>query len=65
MTAYLIRRLATSIIVVLGVSIFIFFLLHTIYPTPAQDILGPRATQVAVHSWNKQHGFTGPGSCST
>jgi peptide/nickel transport system permease protein len=59
-TAYLIRRLATSIIVVLGVSIFIFFLLHTIYPTPAQDILGPRATQAAVHSWNKQHGFLRP-----
>ncbi len=60
MTAYLIRRLATSIIVVLGVSIFIFFLLHTIYPTPAQDILGPRATQAAVHSWNRQHGFDKP-----
>src|SRR6266567_920600 len=59
-TAYLIRRLATSIIVVLGVSIFIFFLLHTIYPTPAQDILGPRATQAAVHSWNRQHGFDKP-----
>ncbi len=60
MTAYLIRRLATSIIVVLGVSIFIFFLLHQIYPTPAQDILGPRATQAAVHSWNRQHGFDKP-----
>src|SRR6266700_4729005 len=59
-TAYLIRRLATSIIVVLGVSIFICFLLHTIYPTPAQDILGPRATQAAVHSWNRQHGFDKP-----
>ena len=60
MTAYLIRRLATSIIVVLGVSIFIFFLLHTIYPTPAQDILGPKATQAAVRSWNRQHGFYKP-----
>jgi peptide/nickel transport system permease protein len=59
-TAYLIRRLATSIIVVLGVSIFIFFLLHTIYPTPAQDILGPKSTQQAVHAWNKQHGFLRP-----
>ncbi len=41
MSAYLIRRLATSIVVVIGVSIFIFFLLHVIYPSPAQDILGP------------------------
>ena len=60
MTAYLIRRLATSLVVVLGVSIFIFFLLHTIYPTPAQDILGPKATQAAVNSWNRQHGFDKP-----
>jgi peptide/nickel transport system permease protein len=60
MTAYLIRRLGTSIIVVLGVSIFIFFLLHLVYPSPAQDILGPRATQAAVNSWNLQHGFDRP-----
>lgn len=60
MTAYLIRRLATSIIVVLGVSIFIFFLLHLIYPSPAQDLLGPKATQAAVNSWNRQHGFDRP-----
>ncbi len=60
MTAYLIRRLATSIIVVLGVSIFIFFLLHLIYPSPAQDILGPKATQGAVNSWNHQYGFDRP-----
>jgi peptide/nickel transport system permease protein len=60
MTAYLIRRLVTSIIVVLGVSIFIFLLLHLIYPSPAQDILGPKATQGAVNSWNHQHGFDRP-----
>jgi len=35
-SAYLIRRLATSIVVVLGVSIFIFFLLHTIYPSTSR-----------------------------
>lgn len=60
MTAYLVRRLATSIIVVVGVSIFIFFLLHIIYPSPAQDILGPKATQASVNSWNRQHGFDKP-----
>ncbi len=60
MTAYLIRRIATSVVVVLGVSIFIFFLLHVIYPSPAQDILGPRATQGAVNSWNQQNGFDRP-----
>ena len=60
MTAYLVRRLVTSLIVVVGVSIFIFFLLHVIYPSPAQDILGPKATQASVASWNKQHGFDRP-----
>ena len=60
MSTYLIRRLATSIVVVIGVSIFIFLLLHLIYPSPAQDILGPKATQASVNSWNRQHGFDRP-----
>lgn len=60
MTTYLLRRIVTSLIVVVGVSIFVFLLLHLIYPSPAQDILGPKATQVAVRSWNKQHGFDRP-----
>jgi peptide/nickel transport system permease protein len=59
-TTYLLRRVATSLVVVIGVSIVIFFLLHLIYPSPAQDILGPKATQASVNSWNKQHGFDKP-----
>ena len=43
MTAYLIRRSLTAIVVLFGVSIFIFFMLHVIYPTPAIDVLGPHA----------------------
>ena len=60
MTAYLVRRIATSIFVIVLVSLIVFFLLHTIYPSPAQDILGPKATQASVASWNKQHGFDRP-----
>ncbi|MGH3303091.1 MAG: ABC transporter permease [Streptosporangiaceae bacterium] len=60
MTAYLIRRVATSIVVVFGVSIFVFLLLHTIYPSPAIDILGPRSTHTAIVAWNKSHGFDRP-----
>ncbi|MGB6457909.1 MAG: ABC transporter permease [Streptosporangiaceae bacterium] len=59
-TAYLIRRVATSIVVVFGVSIFVFLLLHTIYPSPAIDVLGPRSTPIAIHAWNKAHGFDRP-----
>jgi peptide/nickel transport system permease protein len=57
---YLLRRLGTSLIVVLGVSIFIFFLLHTIYPSPAIDVLGPRANRASIAAWNQQNGFDNP-----
>jgi peptide/nickel transport system permease protein len=60
MTAYLIRRVGTSIVVVLGVSIFIFLLLHIIFPSPAIDILGPKSTPQAIAAWNKSHGFDRP-----
>jgi peptide/nickel transport system permease protein len=59
-TAYLIRRTATAIVVLLGVSIFIFFMLHVIYPTPAIDVLGPHANRFSIAQWNKQHGFNDP-----
>jgi peptide/nickel transport system permease protein len=59
-TAYLIRRTATAIVVLLGVSIFIFFMLHVIYPTPAIDVLGPHANRFSIAQWNQQHGFDNP-----
>jgi peptide/nickel transport system permease protein len=58
--SYLIRRLGTSIIILLGISFFIFFLLHTIYPSPAIDVLGSRANTVLINAWNKDHGFDDP-----
>jgi peptide/nickel transport system permease protein len=60
MTGYLIRRFITSVIILLGVSIFIFFLLHTIYPSPAIDVLGQKASPLALAQWNKSHGFDDP-----
>jgi peptide/nickel transport system permease protein len=59
-TAYLLRRLGTSIIVLIGISIFIFLLLHAIFPTPARVVLGLRASGAAVAAWNKQNGFDDP-----
>jgi peptide/nickel transport system permease protein len=59
-TAYLVRRLATSLVVLIGVSIFIFFLLHIIYPSPAVDILGPKANRVSIAAWNHDNGFDRP-----
>ena len=60
MTVYLVRRVGASIVVVLGVSIFIFFLLHVIYPSPAVDVLGPKAPQASIDAWNREHGFDDP-----
>ncbi len=60
MISYLVRRLITSIIVVIGVSIFIFVLLHVIYPSPARDVLGLQAKPAAIASWNKQNGYDDP-----
>jgi peptide/nickel transport system permease protein len=60
MSAYLIRRVGTSIIVVIGVSIFMFILLHAIYPSPARAVLGLRAPQSTINAWNKANGYDDP-----
>ena len=66
MISYLVRRLVTSIIVVIGVSIFIFILLHAIYPSPARDVLGLQAKPVADRRLEQAERLRRPGrSCST
>jgi peptide/nickel transport system permease protein len=57
---YIVRRIGTSAVVLVGVSIFIFALLHAIYPSPAIDVLGSRANTALIAAWNKQHGFDDP-----
>jgi len=59
-TAYLLRRLGTSVIVLIGISIFIFLLLHAIFPSPARVVLGLRTNNAAIAAWNKQNGFDDP-----
>jgi peptide/nickel transport system permease protein len=59
-SAYLLRRLGTSIIVLIGISIFIFLLLHAIFPSPARVVLGLRTNNAAIAAWNKQNGFDDP-----
>ncbi len=60
MIGYIVRRLGTSIVVLFGVSFFIFALLHAIYPSPAIDVLGSRANSASIASWNQQNGFDDP-----
>ena len=60
MISYLIRRVGTSLAVLFGISIFIFGMLHIIFPSPAIDVLGSRANTVLIAAWNKEHGFDDP-----
>jgi peptide/nickel transport system permease protein len=60
MITYLVRRIITSIIVVIGVSIFIFVLLHAAYPSPARDVLGLQARPIQIAAWNKANGYDDP-----
>jgi peptide/nickel transport system permease protein len=60
MAAYLIRRCATSLVILFGISVFTFILLHLVYPSPAIIVLGPRASPVAIQAWNAQNGFDEP-----
>jgi peptide/nickel transport system permease protein len=58
--SYLIRRVGTSLAVLIGISIFIFGMLHVIFPSPAIDVLGSRANTVLINAWNREHGFDKP-----
>ena len=60
MTAYLIRRIGTSVVILIGISIFVFMLLHAVFPSPAIVVLGPKAAPKAVAAWNAQNGFSDP-----
>ena len=60
MIAYLTRRLGTSVVILVGISIFIFALLHAVFPSPAIVVLGPKATPPAVRAWNQLNGFNAP-----
>ena len=60
MTAYLIRRIGTSIVILVGISIFVFILLHSVFPSPAVVVLGPKASPQAVAVWNAENGYNDP-----
>lgn len=57
MLGYVLRRIGISIIIVIGVSIVVFLMLHFVFGSPARVVLGPKATAAAIKVWNAQHGF--------
>jgi peptide/nickel transport system permease protein len=59
-SAYLLRRIGTSIIVLLGISIFMYLLLHSVFPSPARVALGLRANNAQIAAFNKANGYDRP-----
>jgi peptide/nickel transport system permease protein len=57
---YLVRRVGISIIVLIGISVVIFAMLHFIFPSPAIVVLGARANTALINAWNQEHGFDRP-----
>jgi peptide/nickel transport system permease protein len=60
MTGYIIRRLLTAVVVVIGVAAITFAMLHFIAPSPVYIVLGTKATHRAIEVWNRQHGYDRP-----
>lgn len=60
MTGYLLRRLLQSVVVLIGVTIITFILLHQFPGGPARASLGPRATPQQLAHFNQQYGLNQP-----
>jgi peptide/nickel transport system permease protein len=57
MLSYLIRRLVSAVIVIIGVMAATFLMLHAVFPSPAKIVLGSRTTPQAIAAFNRDHGF--------
>ena len=60
MTRYLVYRLLHAVIVVIGVTIIVFLLLHHLPGGPALAVLGNKATPVSIAAFNKEYGLDKP-----
>ncbi|MGC1184355.1 MAG: ABC transporter permease [Candidatus Dormiibacterota bacterium] len=60
MIGYVIRRALQSLIVIIGVTIITFILLHMLPGNPVRAILGPKASPADVASLTKQLGLNKP-----
>jgi peptide/nickel transport system permease protein len=60
MTAYLVRRTLHALIVLFGVSLIVFVLLHLLPGGPARATLGVRANPASIKAFNHEYGFDKP-----
>jgi peptide/nickel transport system permease protein len=57
MAAYLVRRVAQSLVVLVLVTMVVFGILHFLPGSPARAILGARATPAALAAFNAANGY--------
>ncbi|HEY3773318.1 MAG TPA: ABC transporter permease [Solirubrobacteraceae bacterium] len=60
MIAYLLRRLIQAVVVVFGVTIILFIILHALPGGPARGMLGAEATAAQVHTFIVENGYDKP-----
>src|SRR5919106_1649808 len=60
MGSYLLRRLALTIPILFGISLLVFFMLHTAGGDPAQLILGARADPQSLAALRAEMGLDQP-----
>lgn len=60
MIGFLLRRTAQALVVVIGVLVITFVLVHLEPGSPAKAALGPRATPTAVAAFNRLNGLDRP-----
>ena len=60
MARFVVRRLLVLVPILLGVSLLLFFWIRALPGTPAQAILGERATPAAIERFNRQYGLNRP-----
>jgi peptide/nickel transport system permease protein len=54
------KRTAHAVIVLFGVSVVVFIMIHMLPGGPARALLGPRATPAKVAAFNQQYGYDKP-----
>jgi peptide/nickel transport system permease protein len=60
MTGYLVRRVLQGIVVVIGVTLIVFIVLHALPGGPARGMMGPEATQQQVQQFIVANGYNKP-----
>jgi peptide/nickel transport system permease protein len=60
MLRYLVRRLLLLVPILLGVSLLIFFWIRALPGSPAESLLGERATPALVKAYRHEYGFDKP-----